>query len=482
MKKNIFIVFILFCLRFFMIAADNSNISVNESTQLAMSNPDYMVTAGDGYSLNFAAGSTPVSYSVMVDSTYKIRVANLGVLDVKNKSYLTVKKEVEDIVTKNYPMSGVQFVLMSPATFTVVVKGEVNKTEERNAWALARLSSVLSGVYTNYSSNRFVTLRRADGTVKKCDLFLASRFGDLSQDPYLQPGDVIEIPRVEKKVTISGEVERAGTYELASDEGLADLISYYASGLTSYSDLSRIEITKIPAKNSVTSDKIYISAESLEDEKIKNYNIDDNDSIYIGSYRDLQPVIFLEGAILTDKFRASSSSKVSVPFVMGENYSAFFRNNKDIFYSVSDTENAYIVRNDEIISIDINKSLFDATYYSDLYLEENDVLVVPHKQLFVTVYGAVNAPGRYEYIPNRTYDYYIRLAGGFNTDRNSNGAVKIVDISGKKQDKNDVIMPEDTITAKTNTFYYYATKYSTLLTTLLTLLTTIISVKTLVGM
>lgn len=474
---------ILFCfLAINIFAVENQSLQINSSAQSAMSNPSYLVTPGDIFSLNYVAGTEVVSYTIPVDSTYKIRVSNLAVLDAKGKTFVELKKEVENVVTKNYPLSGVQFVLMSPATFTVVVKGEVNKTEERNAWALARLSSVLSGVYTNYSSNRFVTLRRADGTVKKCDLFLASRFGDLSQDPYLQPGDVIEIPRVEKKVTISGEVERAGTYELTSDEGLADLISYYASGLTSYSDLSRIEITKVPAKNSVTSDKIYISAESLEDEKIKNYNVDDNDSIYIGSYRDLQPVIFLEGAILTDKFRASSSSKVSVPFVMGENYSAFFRNNKDIFYSISDTENAYIVRNDEIISIDINKSLFDATYYSDLYLEENDVLVVPHKQLFVTVYGAVNAPGRYEYIPNRTYDYYIRLAGGFNTDRNSNGAVKIVDITGKKQDKNDVIMPEDTITAKTNTFYYYATKYSTLLTTLLTLLTTIISVKTIVGM
>ena len=482
MKNKIkhFFVLIMCCFVVSVFSAENTE--TNTTVQIAMANPDYLVTPGDVYTLNYAAGTTAVSYTIAIDTTYKVRVSNLAILDGKGKTFVELKKEVENVVTKNYPLSGVQFVLMSPATFTVVIKGEVNKTEERNTWALARLSSVLPGVYTSYSSNRFVTLRRVDGTVKKCDLFLASRFGDLSQDPYLQPGDVIEIPRVEKKVTISGEVERAGTYELTSDEGLADLISYYASGLTSYSDLSRIEITKIPAKNSVTSDKIYISAESLEDEKIKNYNVGDNDSIYIGSYRDLQPVIFLEGAILTDKFRASSSSKVSVPFVMGENYSAFFRNNKDIFYSVSDTENAYIVRNDEIISIDINKSLFDATYYSDLYLEENDVLVVPHKQLFVTVYGAVNAPGRYEYIPNRTYDYYIRLAGGFNTDRNSNGAVKIVDISGKKQDKNDVIMPEDTITAKTNTFYYYATKYSTLLTTLLTLLTTIISVKTIVGM
>ena len=33
-------------------------------------------------------------------------------------------------------MGGVQFVLTSPATFTVTITGEVNSTTEKNAWAL----------------------------------------------------------------------------------------------------------------------------------------------------------------------------------------------------------------------------------------------------------------------------------------------------------------------------------------------------------
>ena len=56
--------------------------------------------------------------------------------------------------------------------------------------------------------------------------------------------------------------------------------------------------------------------------------------------------------------------------------------------------------------------LYDANFYSDFELEENDILRIPFKQLFVIVSVAVNQPGKYPYIPDRTYDYYVNLAGG----------------------------------------------------------------------
>ena len=111
--------------------------------QLAMSESSYPVTAGDVYTLAFAAGATPVSYSIPVDSTYKIRIANLGVIDCKNLTYLQLKNMVTGIVQKNYPMGGVQFVLTSPATFRVTITGEVVKTVQKNAWALTRLSTFI---------------------------------------------------------------------------------------------------------------------------------------------------------------------------------------------------------------------------------------------------------------------------------------------------------------------------------------------------
>ena len=74
--------------------------TLTTSVQMAMSNPDYLVTPGDIYSLNYAAGTTPVSYAISVDTTYKIRVSNLAVLDAKGKTFVELKKEVENIVTK----------------------------------------------------------------------------------------------------------------------------------------------------------------------------------------------------------------------------------------------------------------------------------------------------------------------------------------------------------------------------------------------
>ena len=94
----------------------------SNTVQMAMSNTDYMVTAGDIYSLNYSANGIAVSYTIPVDPTYKIRVSNLAVLDASGKSFITLKQQVEEIVMKNYPMSGVQFVLLNPASFKVIVK------------------------------------------------------------------------------------------------------------------------------------------------------------------------------------------------------------------------------------------------------------------------------------------------------------------------------------------------------------------------
>jgi protein involved in polysaccharide export with SLBB domain len=59
----------------------------------------------------------------------------------------------------------------------------------------------------------------------------------------------------------------------------------------------------------------------------------------------------------------------------------------------------------------------------------------------VTVAGSVMVPGRYPYIPDRAWDYYVALAGGFIRERNSFESVTIKDISGKKLRKEDMIVP-----------------------------------------
>ena len=449
--------------------------------QLAMSESSYPVTAGDVYTLAFAAGETSVSYSIPVDSTYKIRIANLGVIDCKNLTYLQLKNIVTGIVQKNYPMGGVQFVLTSPATFRVTITGEVVKTVQKNAWALTRLSTFIKESFTDYSSSRNIKIISESGEEKTYDLFLADRKGDLSQNPYLRPGDKIVVNRITRRVALNGAVERPGVYELLDGENLKKLIDYYGNGLKSLADLSRIELYRSVTGNHDSGEKLYLNEQSyVDDFKLICY-----DEIRISTFEDLKPVVFVEGAVTNTNTNTNTnlvaSTKIAMRFNNGEDYAFFVRNNKDMFTAVSDLENAYILRGSETIPVDLSKMLYDATYYSKIEIKYNDRLIVPFKQFFVTVSGAVYSPGRYPYIPDRTWDYYVGLAGGFIKEKNTMDAVTIIDLNGKKHKKTEFILPEMTIDAKANSGLYYFNQYAPVITTILSAVSTSISVLAVTG-
>ena len=453
--------------------------------RLAMSFAEYPVTAGDVYTLAYAMGTTPVSFSIPVDSSYQIRIANLGVINCKNLTYLQLKQQVVSLVQKNYPMGGTQFVLTSPSSFIVSISGEVTETVEKNAWALTRLSSLISDYYTPYSSTRNIKVISSDGSSKVYDLFKFSREGDLSQDPYLRPGDKIVVGRVSKLVSISGAVERPGFYELLENENLRELVQYYGNGLTHFADISRIELYRQFSKENGAGEKIYLSKKDFD----SDYKLVCFDSVYISNYKEVQSVVYIEGAIDSSKLDSSkldsskldsskldSSNKLSLSFNKGENYAFFVRRIKNIFVTSADTKNAYVIRNNEYIPLDIDKILYDSSYYSDLIMQANDTLIIPFRQYFVSVSGAVNKPGRYPYIPDRDWEYYIGLAGGFIKTQNSMEAVTITDMHGNKLSKKDKILPETTIEAKTNSGLFYFNQYAPVLTTILSLISTSISV------
>ena len=455
----------------------DADVEVSASVQLAMADPDFRVTAGDVYTVAYAAGSNAVQYSILVDSTYKIRVANLAVIDASGKTFLELKKQVEDIVTKNYPMSGVQFVLTDPSIYTVIVKGEVKRTQERKAWALTRLSQVISGNTTGLSSTRDIIVTSANGKIKTYDLFKATRYGDLSQNPYVRPGDVITLKKAERIVSISGTVIRDGTYQLQKGENLKSLIDYYGNGLDLTADLSRVSITRYANTDLPEGQKIY-----LDLNKDMDFELFDRDEVYIPSYKSLKPVMFVEGAIGADEgTKPETSEKRRLQFETGTKYCFLIRKISSYFTAVSDIDNCYIQRGEQIIPIDVRSILYNSDYEIDLLVEPYDTLCIPFKQYFVSVAGSVINPGRYPYIPDRTWDYYIGLAGGFIKEQNKNDTISIIDINGKELSKTEYITPECTITAATNSGLYYFNLYAPVITTILSVITTAISVLAVTG-
>jgi protein involved in polysaccharide export with SLBB domain len=454
---------------------------LSPDTLLALSSPDYRVTAGDVYTLAYAAGTTPVTFRIIVDSTYRIQIANLGIINAAGKTYRQFKAEAETIVSNNYPLSGVQLVLTQPGLFRVYLAGEVNIATTRTAWALARLSSLLGGNLTAYSSNRDITVTSSSGESRTYDLFKAHRDGDMSQDPYLRPEDRVRVNRIDRVVTIGGAVERPGTYQLLPGENLQDLVERYASNLTPTADPSRMELIRHIDSESDSGDKLYLSKESIAE----NYPLRNLDVVTVPSIIELTPVMFVEGAVrgaeVLESAESNAANRLTVRFNQGENYASLVRQHRSWFTAISDTQNAYIIREEERIPLNINPMLYDSSYRSQYFVEHNDVLIIPFRQYFVTVAGAVALPGRYPYIPDRSWDYYVALAGGFMRERNSRESVVIKDIGGKTMKKADPITPETTITARTNAGLYYFNQYAPIVTTLLSVVTAFVSVALLVN-
>ena len=367
---------------------------------------------------------------------------------------------------------------------TVLVTGEVKSTIEIDAWPQKRLSTLIAGHTTDYSSIRDIEVTAVDGSTTSYDLFLADRYGQMDQNPYIKPGETVTVNRLARKVSVSGAVERPGTYELLDGENLEELVRIYGGGLSPLADVSRIELYRRVTGKEGSGEKSYLNKESLDN----NFPLICYDSVVISSYEDLQPVVFIEGAVADTKSVDTTASsdlegttRIVASFNNGEDYAYFARRNKLLFKPESDLTNAYIIRGTETIPINLNPMLYDASYYANMEIMPNDTLVIPFKQYFVSVAGAVLHPGRYPFIPNRTWEYYIGLAGGFDKNKNSLDSIELRDINNKKYSKNQFVTPESTITANTNSMLYKFNQYAPAITTILSIVASTLSIMAVTG-
>ena len=455
--KAIFACLLIFLLSFPLFAVVESEDSTTVIYQEVFSSPDYLVTTGDVYSLSYNALGSVVNYTIVVDPTYRVRVSNLGIIDAKGKTFLELKEEVEEIVSSNYPMSAVQLVLSVPSTFKITVRGEVDTVREMKVSGLVRVSAVVYGNAKSNASLRFVTVEDADGNVNRYDLFLAQRFGDMSQNPYVRPNDIITLEKADRKVSVTGSVERPGTYELLEGENLKTLVDYYGGGFDELADTDSIILSRDLSSISKSGQVSYLTERDYRND-ISLLNLD---TVYVGSKAELTKTMFVQGAISSgsgDMVEQSTdptinplmSRSASFRFEDGESYAYFARTHRSLFSSVADYDNAYVYRNGKAIAIDLYSMVFDPEYDSHLTLQADDILVVPFKQYFVTVTGAVEVPGRYPYIPDRTWEYYVNLAGGYDKSRNNPETLEIRTVDGKVLSTDDYILPETTITAPSN--------------------------------
>jgi protein involved in polysaccharide export with SLBB domain len=376
-------------------------------------------------------------------------------------------------------------VIVIPYRQFYTITGEVLTAGNRPINSLVRLSSLLTDL-TAKASTRMVTVTSGAGEPVTYDLYQSRRFGDLSQDPYIRPGDKIQVLPAGRRVSITGEVFRPGTYELLPGEELGSLVERYADGFTLAADPGRVRLSRI-------------RTEAAGETRVFNYAehtgmiLEDRDVITIGNKAAGRPIAFFRGAISQvtrgveeiategETVSVEGMAQMEYPFYEGETLGSAVRMNAARFTVSSDLANAYVRRGNQQIPMDLSRYIYYNDFSKDMALENGDIIIIPFQQYFVLVTGAVKAPGRYPYVPDREAEYYINLAGGRDEMKNSGKGETVLDKNNRKVQEAALIEPEMMITVPANRFLTKFNEVAPVITTVLSIITTFLSLMAISG-
>jgi len=424
--------------------------------QLALSSSEYPVTPADVYRLVFHQSQTElVAQDIQVGSDLSIDLGIFGKIDAKGLAFVKLKKKAEQQVAATYSRSYPNLSIVSVGIFRVAVHSSYSGLIYASAWGLSRVSDVIAGGPVPGNSVRNVVLDRSDASPIACDIFMAIHSPRLEdQDPLVRPGDSLRLSPSGPVVHLVGEVRRPGDYELAPGEGLRELIEFFGGGLTMMADSAGIRVDR------VTAGGIEASFISLPGGFETAGDLGGCISVTVASRADIHPVIWFEGpgiagsststpavpGIGKRSTAAQAQGRIGSPIVNGQKLSDAVRNIKDQLSPLADLAGASLIRaGSPARPIDLESLLSNPQSFADLAVQGGDRIIVPATSAIVSVAGAVNSPGSFPFEPGMGAQYYIGLAGGADSLRNTNGEFSVMSGKGVRRETIEELRPGDSI-------------------------------------
>lgn len=349
--------------------------------------------------------------------------------------------------------------------FEVALRGEVTEARQLTVSPETRLHDVAALVSTPYTSLRRVTVVPPRGPPRTYDLFRWLRFGELAHNPLLTPGAAITFRAREREVKLAGEVRRPGRYQLLAGEGLTELLEQYGGGLTATGNPGRVIIRRQRTSQAGGDRQVIAvdlrragSAPPLLDEDEVVVRPRPAPVVYVegglrpppattvtttrGSGEDGDQVMTATEQTLLPAEAVTRTTRRVVPYWPGATvFDVLFPLRGDIRHD-ADLEGVYVTRAGARLALNLQELLFGGNRNRDLPLQPYDTIVVPIRRYSVTVAGAVPAPGVFAFLPGRTAEYYVRLAGGMTA---AGEDVIVTDALGREKEPSAPVAPDDQI-------------------------------------
>jgi len=285
----------------------------------------YVLMPGDRLLVTLQ-GSVTYSYDAWVTYEGKINVsipvssARLEVVDVATVSGLTLARAQDTMSTmmlRYFRQASVKLTLTGLRSGIVFLTGEVQFPGAYNASPVERVSQVIAraGGLSPLGSRTRIRVIRNGQLASVVDIERFETSGDLLANPFVESGDVIQVPAVDGLVTVKGAVfgrgeyrlrtsalttdkERVseGIYELKPGERVFDMISR-AGGITPWADLSMSYIERLVVGGAGARKKIPIDLRRIIFERDSSLNIElmNTDIIIVPA---INTSVYVEGEVV----------------------------------------------------------------------------------------------------------------------------------------------------------------------------------------
>lgn len=392
---------------------------------------NYILGPGDELSISIN-GINVKDMEAIVSPEGTILLEYKGFISVNGLTIEDATKKIKSKLAGIYPSlnnggSKLTITLSKIRSIRVTVIGDAEFPGDYVINAQAGFFNVLylSNGPTINGSLRKIDLIRNNKVIDSIDFYSFLQKGMLDKNIRLQDQDVIRFRPYQKKLILSGEVKRAGIYELLEKETLADGLQY-AGGLTpsAVKDLGKMvqnDIRSLTVKDVAIGDF--------------GYTIPHNgDSVFIDK---ILPVfsnrVVLEGAV----YRPGNyelSPQLSLASLIKK---------ADGLREGAFANRAYIKRSrpnlePTLISFNI-KNVLAGTEPDIILMKDDSVFIAKTDALqnnaTISVGGAVKNPGIYAYRRGMQLEDLILLANGFNSD----AATHKVELSRLTKNKSDTL-------------------------------------------
>ncbi|MEO7363522.1 MAG: SLBB domain-containing protein [Gemmatimonadaceae bacterium] len=183
---------------------------------------------------------------VVIPDVGQVNVANLTLGQFEDVLYSRLGRVYSGVTRGSGATTHFSVSVSKLRSNAITVVGDVMKPA---SYRISSAGTAFTALYaaggpTDQGSMRRIEIRRSGRVVATLDVYDYLLRGDASQDVRLQQGDVVFVPIHGPRVRIDGAVTRPATYELKSDETLADALNA-AGGLSATAGGRRVLVDRI---------------------------------------------------------------------------------------------------------------------------------------------------------------------------------------------------------------------------------------------